>query len=143
MPKNTPNPAADPIMTFLDSLSKPLVAELTKLIKASQPENTALLDFELHLSNELDVIAFPMDSGAGQLGNTFLLKKTNRHVPKNLTDEQLDSIFSAFIPWFSNCWDQSGGKRFSLPAYVSQHDSNKSFDLKQNKWVKSSEKWSE
>jgi hypothetical protein len=135
--------AGDPVSEFLTKLSKPLVAELKTIIKAPQPEDTALLDFELHLSNTLDIVASPMNSGAGQLGGTFLLKSSERHLPNDLSTAQSKALAPAIISWFSECWDQAGGAKFGLPAYVFQHDSLRSFGLRKKVWIADSKKWND
>ncbi|HSQ90380.1 hypothetical protein, partial [Romboutsia sp.] len=56
-------------------------------------------------------------------------------------DEIYDKEQRVFTNWFYNCWIKAGGQNFKLPSYFVFHDDDKSFNLKENKWISDDNKW--
>ncbi len=97
-----------------------------------------------------------MDSSSSQFGYRSLLKE--KYSNGLLNDEELNPNLDQydfqneddnqdldefektqkeiFIEWFINCWNKTDNRKLSIPIYLTFHDTDDSFDLKANKWVK-------
>lgn len=146
----------------LDSLNNQLIDELTKVIEGDLGFNKSTHIGKVDL---LDIVVFvdgyrlglyPMDSSSSQLGYRSLLKEEysngllideelnpnlDHYDLKNEADIQdLDEFEKAqkeiFLEFFINCWNKTDNRKLRLPIYLKFHDTDDSFDLKTNRWVK-------
>jgi len=146
----------------LDSLNNQLIDELTKVIEGDLGLNKSTHIGKVDL---LDIVVFvdgyrlglyPMDSSSSQLGYRSLLKEEysngllideelnpnlDHYDLKNEADIQdLDEFEKAqkeiFLEFFINCWNKTDNRKLRLPIYLKFHDTDDSFDLKTNRWVK-------
>ena len=145
------------VRTELESLTGALETELTILLASPQPEETYLLDFEVHsdgFHDEFPVMMFPMDKGVGQIGSpTPLLLHARSTVPAALLDapeyeaagiDTRSVAFGEFVDWFAACWKRAGGNTCPYPAYICHHDDIRSFELKRGEWINDEDgKWPE
>ncbi len=138
----------------LVALTDQLVPELAVIAHAEQPEDTYLLDFEVHSDGFADgfpVYWDPMSADASQLeGRTELLSSTAHTLPNELVNgESYDAAginpwseaFQLLVVWFGECWHKAGGLECVYPAYICHHDDIESYDLQTLKWVSDNEKW--
>lgn len=99
---------------------------------------------------------YPMGSSSSQLGYKSLLKEeyskgllNDEELNPNLDqydfqneddNQDLDEFEKAqkeiFIEWFISCWNKTDHRKLRIPIYLIFHDTDDSFDLKANKWVK-------
>jgi hypothetical protein len=49
---------------------------------------------------------------------------------ENDVDDPWPIAVDTLVKWFAECWQKVGGDRCKIPAYISQHDSGKDFDLR-------------
>ncbi len=146
----------------LDSLSNQLIDELTKIIegdwglsKSTYIGKVDLLDIEVFIDG-YRLGLYPTDSSSSQLGYRSLLKEeysngllNDEELNPNLgqydfqnedDNQDLDEFEKAqkeiFIQWFISCWNKTDNRKLSKPIYLTFHDTDDSFDLKANKWVK-------
>lgn len=125
-----------------------------------------LLDFEIFIQPfDLSIMMFSMDNEANEVfyernnraifsGSYELLEEFEYY---ELADEHSgefwefyeaneEEIFAAekelITNWFISCWNKASDSEIKLPVYLNFHDDIESFDLNENKWIDSEEKWS-
>ncbi len=146
----------------LDIVSNQLIDEMTKIIqgdwglsKSTHISVVEMLDIEVFIDG-YRLRLYPMNSSSSQLGYRSLLKKeyangllNDDDLNPNLDEydfqndddnKDLDDFEKTqkeiFIEWFLECWNKTDNSKLRIPIYLSFHDTNDSFDLKTNKWVK-------
>ncbi len=148
------------VVEHLKPLTAELVPVLRRLIEYPYPPEVANLDFEVFCDGFTDgfpVRVFFMDAHNGELFvyrgsqaeypcdvNPELLKVEHVY-PREFAaafkeeDDTLDTFTlagDALIPWFAECWEAAGGRRFNRGAQIGLHDEFRRFDLVRMKWVK-------
>jgi hypothetical protein len=142
------------VQDHLSQLTDRLISELRPIVTKTQPQDTYLLDFEVHadgFGDSFPVYWDPFDAELTQLpGRTDLLADIPYTIPPEIIDsEEYDDMgidawniaFRMLAPWFAECWHAAGGLDCAYPAYICQHDDVESFDLKQRTWISDDEKW--
>ena len=108
---------------------------------------------------------FSMDKKANEVFNegndSIVFAGSEEVLPEveyyKLNHKQLDEFFEfyeqhedtlvsqeqqVFAEWFRQCWETAGGATLNFPSYFVFHDENRSYDLKNKKWIDDNEKWS-
>ena len=142
------------VQSRLDELTAPLVSELAVIAQAQQPEETYLLDFEVHsdgFAEGFPVYWDPMSAELDQLdGRTDLLPAITSTLPDDIVNEGVyteagincwNTAFQMLVVWFGECWHKAGGMMCAYPSYICHHDDIKSYDLRLLKWISDDEKW--
>ncbi|HEY6093645.1 MAG TPA: hypothetical protein VIU93_01710 [Gallionellaceae bacterium] len=147
------------VRSHLNKLDSELVPVLRKLIAHEYPEDVFVVAFEVFydgFSSGFPARAFFLDEdnseffvfvdGEAQYPSAVDpgLLSIEQVYPKELEnrfsdlDENLDTYTAAsleFIDWFSDRWDEAGGRNFSRLALTMIHDDTRAFDLKSKSWI--------
>ena len=142
------------VQSRLDTLTAPLVPELAVIAQAQQPEETYLLNFEVHtdgFAEGFPVLWEPLSAEMDQLEDRIVLLPTLAStLPGEIVNEGIygeaginpwDTAFQMLVVWFGKCWHKAGGTKCAYPAYICQHDAIESYDLRHLKWVPDDAKW--
>jgi hypothetical protein len=135
----------------LNSLSETLIDELIRVKNFKIHPETASFDFEVHAN--LSIVLYPMDSDMNQIlgdegdkKNYFvghyvpsldLEKELHQYVKDflNNDEEYYNTMIIEIIEWFSRCWNKAIVTNYTLPTFISEHDSSNIFDLSSNMWM--------
>ena len=141
------------VRSHIDALTDRLVPELSVIAHTQQPEETYLLDFEVHsdgFGEGFPVYWDPMDAEATQLeGRTEMLADIAYTLPDEVVNGESydkaginswDEAFQLLVIWFGECWHKAGGLECAYPAYICHHDDINSYDLRLLKWISDDEK---
>ena len=155
------------LQSSLEKHTVTLVEELQKIISYKFDVAVDLLDFSTYTDPtrcEISIMMFSMARDANEVfgenitpnnfaGSVEVLPNVSYH---HLQDNQLNDFWDfyeqndeelvikeqqIFTDWFIECWDKAGGKAFNLPAYFGFHDETSSYDLQNNRFIDSEEKW--
>jgi len=142
------------VQNRLSALTDQLVSELAVIVQAQQPEDTYLLNFEVHtegFAEGFPVCWEPLNAEMDQLEDRIDLLPTLAYtLPEEVVNEGIyseadintwDAAFQILVVWFGECWYKAGGMKCAYPAYLCQHDDNQSYDLRNLKWFSDDEKW--
>lgn len=142
------------VQSRLGALTDHLVSELAVIAQAQQPDETYLLNFEVHsdgFAEGFPVYWDPMSAELDQLdGRTDLLSELTYTLPNEVVNEGIysesginpwDIVFQMLVVWFGECWHEAGGIKCDYPAYICHHDDIESYDLRLLKWISDDEKW--
>lgn len=142
------------VQSRLDALTDQLVSELAVIAQAQQPEETYLLNFEVHtdgFAEGFPVCWEPLSAEMDQLkARIDLLPLLTQTLPGEIVNEGIhsevgintwDTAFQMLVVWFGKCWHEAGGTECAYPAYICQHDDIESYDLRLLKWISDNEKW--
>jgi len=142
------------VQRHLDALTDRLVPELAVIAHAQQPEDTYLLDFEVHSDGFTDGFPVYWDPWSAELsqldGRTELLPGLPYTLPDEVVDGEAydkagintwNEAFQILVLWFGECWHKAGGLECAFPAYICHHDDVESYDLRLLKWISDDEKW--
>ena len=138
----------------LDALTDQLVPELAVIAQAKQPEETYLLNFEVHtdgfaegfpvlweaLSAEMDQLEDRIDL-LPTLAYTLPGEVVNEGIYTDAGIDPWDTAFQMLVLWFGECWHKAGGLQCMYPAYMCHHDDIESYDLRLLTWISDDEKW--
>lgn len=129
-------------------------------------EGIDLLEIEAFIQPfDLSIRMFSMDDEANEVfyegndhtvfsGSHELLEEMEYY---NLADERSDEFWEFYeaneeeisaaereliTDWFISCWNKASDNDINLPVYLNFHDDIESFDLNEDKWIDSEEKWS-
>src|SRR5690606_38582768 len=149
------------ISLFLDSISNRMIEDIKVIINEDyglhekySKGDIEFYEFEL-FEDGYRINFYPMDSEHNQLG----LKKTLPEYPNGfLRDEDLDidenyydfdnepdmdrmdefyiELSKKVVDWFNICWKEAGGLNLKNKYSISIHDTDKLFDLTNQKWIK-------
>ncbi len=146
----------------LEKRSNLLIAELNKIIegdwglaKSTDIGKVELLDIEVFVDG-YRLALYPMDRRGSQLGYKSMLQ--DEYAEGLLNDEELNPNLDLydftneddnrelyefdkaqqeiFFTWFTACWNKADNQKLKLPIYLQLHDTDDSFHLQANKWVK-------
>ena len=151
----------------LEKNSNKLISNISKIVDYNFFTEIDILDFVASIEPtrfELSIRMFSMDKVANEVfyeeddnkvfaGSIDVLQDIEYY---HLSDSQFDEFLDfyeenedeiydkeqrVFTNWFYNCWIKAGGQNFKLPSYFVFHDDDKSFNLKENKWISDDNKW--
>lgn len=152
----------------LEKQSALLVRNLRKVISYKFSSDIEILDFIVFIEPirfELSIRLFSMDKEANEVfyngDDSSVFAGSEDVIPEikyfHINNNQLEDFFDfheqnenildlqeqkAFTDWFIHCWEKAGGTVLTLPSYFVFNDTDKSYDLRSNKWIEDEEKWS-
>ncbi|MRX73912.1 hypothetical protein GJU40_17390 [Bacillus lacus] len=159
----------DSMKANLEKHSNLLVANLKSIMAFNYSPEIDLLDYTAFIEPtnfEISIELFSMDKEANEVfndGHDTTIFAGSVNVISDVTyyqlkEQSLDDFFErfyeendqaiyeleqqTFTDWFSQCWEEAGGFSVNYPTYFVFHDDDKSFDLKNKKWVEDEAKWS-
>jgi hypothetical protein len=141
----------------LEKFTPRVVSALRKIVTAKVPRAVKVLAFEMQADwRYFPVHAFAMDDETPDevyFKAPFsgpVLPNSGALVPEGAIDQeafQADGVATfergatLMAEWFGECWHAAGGAAFSIPAYISLHDSSRYFDLRARRWVRDEDIW--
>lgn len=142
------------VQNRFDALTALIVSELAVIAETRQPEETFLLNFEVHIDGFAEgfpVLWEPLSAEMDQLEDRIdLLPMLAYTLPDDIVNEGIYSeaginvwgtAFQMLVLWFGECWHKAGGLTCAYPAYICQHDDIESYDLRLLKWISDNAKW--
>lgn len=145
------------IRSLLDRLSPALERQLRTILSYRFHSRVVLLDTEVFPDGLRDGVPMRMFLIDARNSETFhddpayflpssigILEDVRDVVPPDEEERQklyedagvetLEIEMATLVEWFAACWIRADGQQYPLPAYVSYHDDDRAFDLKQMKW---------
>lgn len=156
------------IKSNLELNSDKLIGKLTEIYSLNFYSEVELLDFSAFIEPtryELSIIMYSMNRDANEVfyeGDDSKVFASSINVLDNVIyyqepTDQRDKFLKFYERnveeiaiaeqevvknWFLDCWIKANGTEFKLPSYLTFHDEDKSYDLKNNKWISENEIWS-
>jgi len=156
------------IKNNLELNSDKLIEKLTEIYSLNFYSEIELLDFSVFMEPtryELSIIMYSMNRDANEVfyeGDDSKVFANSMYVLEDIvyyqeSTDQRDKFLGFYEKnaekiviaeqevvknWFLDCWIKANGTEFKLPSYLTFHDEDKSYELKNNKWISENEIWS-